>query len=96
MPDILIKCFELFILSFTILEIKLAGIKEKAVAIKRIKIELLTSSVLSLKSLVKGNGWCVKSIFTSEKVAEYYKNPIQYINDKMKYQEEIINNKFVL
>ena len=40
-PETRIKCFELFIFSFTIIVIKFAGIKEKAIATKNITKLLL-------------------------------------------------------
>ena len=50
MPEIRIKCFVLFILSFTYTVIKLAGINDKAIAIKKITARLFPKDFDSLKS----------------------------------------------
>ena len=56
MPDTLIKCFELFTFSFTIIVIKLAGIRANAIDMKNITKLLFIWPLCSSNSAVNGNG----------------------------------------
>ena len=63
-PLILIKCFELFTLSLTIIVMKFAGIRENATETKKTINELDVWPALLSNSAVSGIAWFVNVIET--------------------------------